>query len=650
MLKKVTAAFLAALLALAAGCSSDRESASEPTDDPETAEETAEPEPEPTAEERAAEHLASMSLEEKAAQMIFAGMWSWNGAPFTEVNEETAAMFEKFHFGGLCLFADSFTSDSRQVASMMHGLQKAALSSSDIPMFIAADEEGGSVARLACAAGSIGNMALAATGSTQTVYNTASMIGEQMKALGLNTDFAPVADVNSNPANSAIGIRSFSDDPSAVARYVSSYAEGLAENGIVSSLKHFPGHGDTDTDSHTGLPLVDKTKEELFRSDLVPFAETIRAGYKDMVMTAHIQFPQIETETYTSIYDGASVTLPATLSKSVLTSLLREELGFNGVIITDSMIMDAIAVHFDPMDALALAVNAGADMILIPVNLSGTQSIAEMDNYMQRFTGLIENGTIPMERIDESVLRILTLKYEKGIMDADYSDEAYENSVADIDRHVNTKAQREAQIEAADMAATVITNNDALPLKAEDGMRVLMVGMNQSQANAFGYAFNRLQEAGIIPEGTSGTVINEEWGENYYDVWNAIAETDVLIISDAVYNGGLYPMRSNTNALTAFAKTYGVTVIAISTYLPYDIPLIENADAVMAVYNYKGISDCDENFNPSGSYCPNLIGAMDVIFNKAKPQGRLPVSLPAAENGALSKTDIAYTKGTGLSW
>lgn len=641
---------MAALLILVSGCSGEREKAPEETDEAETAEQTEEPEPEPTAEERAAQLLATMSLEDKAAQMIFAGMWSWNGAPFTEVSEETAAMFEKFHFGGLCLFADSFTSDSMQVASLMHGLQKAVLTSSDIPMFIAADEEGGSVSRLSCAAGTIGNMALAATGSTQVVYDTGKMIGEQMKALGLNTDFAPVADVNSNPANSAIGIRSFSDDPSAVARYVSAYAEGLAENGIVSSLKHFPGHGDTDTDSHTGLPLVDKTKDELLKTDLLPFAEMVRSGYSDMIMTAHIQFPQIETETYTSIYDGASVTLPATLSKSILTSLLREELGFKGVIITDSMIMDAIAVHFDPMDALALSVNAGADMILIPVNLAETQSIAEMENYMQRFTGLIENGTIPMERVDESVLRILTLKYEKGIMDADYSDEAAEKAAEDIERHVNTQAQREQQIEAADMAATVITNNGALPIKAQDGMHILMVGMNRSQTNAFGYAFNRLQEAGIISEGTTGTVMNEEWGENYYDVWNAIPDADVLIISDAVYNGGLYPMLSNTNALIAFAKTYGVTVIAVSTYLPYDIPLIENADAVMAVYNYKGIPDCDENFNPLGSYCPNLIGAMDVIFNKAKPQGKLPVSLPAAENGALSKTDIAYAKGTGLSW
>ncbi len=162
------------------------------------------------------------------------------------------------------------------------------------------DQEGGNVARIGFGTSGIGNMALAATGDPSNAKEMAELYGKEMGLLGINTDFAPVVDVNNNPNNPIIGIRSFSDSPKMVAEYGISYIEGLHETGTIATLKHFPGHGNTDTDSHTGFPLIDSTYEELKEFELIPFQKTIDAG-ADMVMTAHIQYPQIEKETYTSI-------------------------------------------------------------------------------------------------------------------------------------------------------------------------------------------------------------------------------------------------------------------------------------------------------------------------------------------------------------
>ena len=331
-------------------------------------------------EKQIAKTVAGMSTEEKLAQMMVVAFRSdgSNTRTATELSPAYAQLLQQYDFGGVILFGGNVV-DARQTVTLIRDCQTAALTSGPaIPLLICVDQEGGLVNRVSFGVTGSGNMALAAAGDPALTEECADMLGQEIAALGFNMDFAPVSDVNNNP------------------------------NNISSALKHFPGHGNVGEDSHTGLPSSELTVEELKACELVPFEAGIRAG-TDMIMTAHIQFPNIETGTYVSKQDGKTVNLPATLSHSIITGLLRQELGYEGIVITDSMVMDAIAAHFDPTDAAVLAINAGVDILLCPVDLYQDDEIdtfPAMEAYMQRLLARVEAGDIKEEELNDSVTRI----------------------------------------------------------------------------------------------------------------------------------------------------------------------------------------------------------------------------------------------------
>lgn len=636
------------LCLLISGCASHNAPSAAHTDEDTETSETVTPHIKTPA-EKAAETLSEMSTADKAGQLIMMAVRIWDGSNFTQMNDEVKEMFGEYHFGGFCLFRENFTDDNASIVRLNHDLQTAAMLNGGLPMLISTDQEGGSVYRLVSGTMTPGNMALAASGNPENAFEAAKIIGEELSVLGINTDLAPVVDINANPANPVIGTRSFSDDPSTVTKFAKEYVRGLNDENVISSLKHYPGHGDTDTDSHTGLPLIEKTREQLKASDLIPFAQLVQDGYADMIMSAHIQFPNIETGTYTSVADHQEIHLPATLSKTLLNDILRDELGFEGVVITDSMIMDAIAVHFDPLDAAALALNAGADILLMPLDVRGSGDLAAVKNYMDGLIGLIEEGTIPPERVDEAVKRILTLKYSRGIMDDDM-----ERSVDEANRIPGSAAHHEKETAIADESVTVVENNGLLPFHAEEGMKILLVGMNISQANALGYAYNCLEEDGYIPSGVNAYVYDGNWTNSYGNVYEALEGTDLLILTEAMYSPALIDFTLDDQLpsvirLIETARSNDIPVAAISCALPYDLALLGEADALMAVYNHMGVLECDESFHPIGTYSPNIIGAMDVIFGRVSPHGKLPVNIPGVQNGNFTQQNV-YQRGDGLTW
>ena len=229
----------------------------------------------------------------------------------------------------------------------------------------------------------------------------AAIYGEELKLLGIHADYAPVLDVNNNPNNPVIGVRSFSDDPEVVSEYGAAFIRGLHGAGVISTLKHFPGHGNTGTDSHTGLPLIDSSYEALKAVELVPFQAAIDAG-ADMVMTAHIQYPQIETETYVSKSTGEEIFLPATMSRTILTDILRGDMGFEGVIVTDALDMAAISANFTDEDMILLPINAGVDMLMLPM-VYDTVSFQRMQDMTDLAVQLVREGKISEDRIDASL-------------------------------------------------------------------------------------------------------------------------------------------------------------------------------------------------------------------------------------------------------
>lgn len=334
------------------------------------------------------ETVANMTVEQKLAQMMVVALRSdaSNSKLLTELTPAYTELLEKYGFGGVILFGGNIV-DTEQTVRLIRDCQTAAKESeTGIPMLIAVDQEGGLVNRVSFGFTGPGNMALAAAGDTALTKECADILGQEIAALGFNMDFAPVSDVNNNPNNPVIGIRSFSDDPQIAAEHVTAFIEGLKKNNVSAALKHFPGHGNVGEDSHTGLPLSELSADELKNCELIPFQAGIEAG-ADMIMTAHIQFPNIEKDTYASKLDGKTVNLPATLSHTIITGLLREEIGYDGIVITDFMVMDAIASHFDPADAAVLAINAGVDILLCPVDIyqdDETDTFPAMEEYMQK--------------------------------------------------------------------------------------------------------------------------------------------------------------------------------------------------------------------------------------------------------------------------
>ncbi|WP_431801520.1 beta-N-acetylhexosaminidase [Halobacillus andaensis] len=325
-----------------------------------------------------------MSLDEKIGQMIFGGV---NG---TGMNADTWKLIEEYHVGGLILFGHNIES-ATQTVDFLNDM-KTANRGNPYPLLLGVDEEGGSVTRMPDEGESLPTSRLIGKlNDPEVAFNAGTILGEQMKALGFNLDFAPVLDVNSNPNNPVIGDRSFGDNPEIVTRLGIQTMKGIQSEGVISVIKHFPGHGDTGVDSHLELPQVDKSYEELTKLELVPFKKALSEG-ADVSMIAHILLPQID-----KVY-------PASMSKEVITGMLREGYNFDGVVITDDLTMGAITDHYNVADAAVETVKAGGDLLLVAHDPDLVVTVFD------ELKAAVENGEISEDRIDESVERITHLK------------------------------------------------------------------------------------------------------------------------------------------------------------------------------------------------------------------------------------------------
>lgn len=342
------------------------------------------------------EMLADMTLEEKAAQMFMITPEALTGTgQVLEAGDMTREAIDKYPVGGLIYFTQNLQ-DPEQVRSMTGNVQKFARERTGLPMLLSVDEEGGTITRfggnLSFDYDSSADMAgIGASGDPQQAYALGEKIGKFLGSLGFNMDNAPDADVLTNLENTVVKDRSFGSDCDTVSEMALAELEGLEDQGVKGLLKHFPGHGATTADTHEGYAYTDATLEEMKLNELVPFADGIEAGV-DIIMVGHISCPQVTGNEE-----------PASLSEKMITGVLREEMGFDGVVITDAMNMGAIAENYSPAEASVKAVLAGADMILMP------------EDFQQAYTGVlnaVKSGKITQERIDASVTRIIGLKLE----------------------------------------------------------------------------------------------------------------------------------------------------------------------------------------------------------------------------------------------
>jgi beta-N-acetylhexosaminidase len=314
--------------------------------------------------------------------------------PMTELPNELSTAIAKYDIGGVILFSEN-TQSIEQTITLNSQLQTAASkSSSKLPLFISIDQEGGRVARLPrdVATSFTGNMSIGATykkHGTSFAKKTATVIAKELNSLGINVNYAPTVDVNMNPDNPVINVRSFGENPVLVSKLGAAQVAGFENNGVITSLKHFPGHGDTNVDSHTGLPQVNHSKEIIYEQDLSPFKHIIAKQNPGMIMTAHIQYPALDSTTFVSI-DGKTMIKPATMSRAIITDILRGELNYQGVVVTDALDMAGISNFFTPTQAVINTFAAGADIALMPVEIRTPDDLNKLDALIKELVAAVK--------------------------------------------------------------------------------------------------------------------------------------------------------------------------------------------------------------------------------------------------------------------
>ncbi len=512
-----------------------------------------------------------MTLQEKIGQRLMTGF------PGTEMTEEFIQAVKQHKIGNVILFKENI-SDRAQLKQLCRDIQTLIRQETGHSAFIAIDQEGGIVTRLPEDAVNVpGAMAMSAAGDPENAYRAGVLIGHELRALGPNFNFAPTVDVNSNSANPVIGVRSYSDDPYVAARFAVRSAQGLMDGGVLCTAKHFPGHGDTDQDSHLALPRVDKSMEELERVELVPFKAVIDAGIT-AVMTAHILFPQIEPDM-----------IPATMSRRIMQGILREKLGFRGIIVSDCMEMLAIRNHYGVTAGTLAAFKAGVDLVEITHHPQWCAETAA------RLLEAAQAGELDLKEMDESVDRILAAKKQwvddMPAWDFDFEAAAEESRLL-LEQTITEVHRPVSGIPALEKPLCI----GCKPYRAS-----LVGNVEQSKGNPFGDQL--AQELG----GVSADMERDPSPEAIAELVEQAKQQGSAVVGS--FNGTANPGQL---ALIRALADSGIPTAVVALRSPYD--LRELPESVWGIAAYE-----------SGPVCISTVAK--VLRGTLQPTGKLPVRL-----------------------
>jgi len=524
--------------------------------------------------------LKKLSLREKIGQMIVvrvSGEFSnFDSERFADVKKH----LEQNKVGGVIVARG----DVNEIAALTNEMQRI----SKIPLLIAADYERGLRMQLRSGTPFTTNMGVGASGDTQAAYRQGKIIAEEMRAIGVNWLYAPVADINNNADNPVINVRSFGEDPQRVGEFVSALVKGVSAGGALSTIKHFPGHGDTATDSHIGLSVVPLDRARLDKVELVPFRAAISVG-ADSVMTAHVAVPKVTGDN-----------TPATLSPKMTNDLLRKELGFNGIITTDAMEMGAIVKNYQSSQSSVMVVKAGADVVLLPLNAEEAINAIE---------DAVKKNEITEERINESVRRLLHAKYRLGLA---------QNRFVDLSK-VNRVIERPESVKEANATAeksiTLLRNKDNFfPLTAERANKTLFVVIAADDEPEEGRTF--------IPQAQARTktrVIRTDprtTKEEYEAILSSAQGFDSIVLAPFVKRAAskgtvALPEKQTEFVRKVISMNKPVAVIAFGS--PYLIRQFPEAQTYVVTYAIEDVAQQ---------------AAVKVLFGDAPFAGKLPVSVP----------------------
>lgn len=561
--------------------------------------------------------IARMSLAEKIGQLFVMRVYGSSAtdpdaadvaANQSEIGVSDAdELIAEYHLGGIIYFAWAHnTQNPHQIVDLSNGIQRAALSyGTPIPLLISTDQEQGAVERIGTPTTLFaGGMALGAGGSAGDARTAARIIGTELAAMGVNQNYSPVSDVNVNPANPVIGVRSFGADPTAVAALAAAQVRGYQGAGIAATAKHFPGHGDTGTDSHFALPIITHTLEQWHSIDAPPFRAAIAAGI-DSIMTAHILVPALD--------DSGD---PATLSHPILTGILREQFGWDGVVVTDSLGMAGVREKYGDDRVPVLALKAGADQLLNPPLLSVAY---------QGVLDAVNAGELTEERIEVSLTRILGLKLRKGLFRNPFV------THAGVERVVGTRSHLATADRITDHSVTLLGNDAGLlPFRRRSHRQLLVVGADPAAPSGTGGPPTAVLARALTELGHPAQALSTGTAPDKALIDTAVAAArgkDAVVV-------GTYNVTSSAPeqiALVTALAGCGVPVIQVAIRNPYDIAWLPPVAASLATYGWTDVS---------------LRAAARVIAGKVSPAGRLPVAVPRADDPDA----VLYPTGYGLRY
>ncbi|WP_339782908.1 beta-N-acetylhexosaminidase [Paenibacillus sp. FSL R7-0313] len=544
--------------------------------------------------------LNDLTLEQKVGQLLMCGFHGQHA------DEQITRLIRDYHVGGVIYFRRNVESID-QLTRLSAELQDMAAEAGALPLMISVDQEGGMVARIDKEGMTQvpGNMALGATGNPEYTLECAQILGCELKSIGIDMNLAPVVDVNNNPLNPVIGVRSYGEHAESVAAHGVAAITGYQSQGIAATAKHFPGHGDTAVDSHLGMVTVPHDRNRLEQMELLPFRKAIEAGV-DAIMTAHVMFPSIEPEP-----------IPATLSHKVLTGLLREEMGFEGIIITDCLEMHAISKPYGVAEAAVRAVEAGADLILVSHTLQ--DQVAALEGIYEA----VRTGRISEEVIHQAVERIITWKRKRCGQQNDHlvSPKASETveaiDVEPVDCTESTKPSDSSKrnesmlFTVASSSITIVHNEGLLPLDPEKDVYVIWPEVVQrtevdepwSHTESLGMALSQLR--GRVREHNITTQPTQDEADR---ILAEVSESEQVIV--CTYTSAGHLPKGQQYLVEKLSENHTLIVIALRN--PYDLLEISRPGSYVCTY---------EN-------TPAVVRVLShVLTGGLQPTGSLPVRL-----------------------
>ena len=533
----------------------------------------------------------------------------------TKLNKVIKKFLIDKQFGGVILFRENIV-DVEQTIYLIDEIKKCSLDN----MLIGIDQEGGIVNRIKYASTTPGNMLLGATNDSSNAYESSKIIARELSLLGFNINFAPTVDLNTRSDNSVIGVRSFGDNPKKVTEMSKMFIKGMRKEGIIPCIKHFPGHGDTNVDSHYALPTITSIKDIYESTHIYPFREIISNNI-EMIMTGHIALPVFDRQMVYSHKSNSYINVPATLSKIMITNYLRKSLNYKGIVISDALTMHALSHHFNTYDIIIRAIYAGVNILLMPYQIESEKDILKFNIILDKIFNKYSEDPLFASRVKESYELIKSLKESFAYNANDTNKKSILNRIIIADNEIHSKKHSKKEIEIASSGITCLKDSGIIPFRLTNSTQHFII--YDTCTDRLKVIRDYIQEVSRISENNfMCQTYKYKLTDSLTDIKSSSFPRNAIffIVSENIQNNDHFASK-----LTRYASSKSYKFINIISNLPYDIRYLKESKDCYCLY---GTTRHDSNSEVISDLKVNLIAFLKILFSiKPKFRGVLPVDI-----------------------